>query len=486
VTLKIRVKRSPARSDLFFVIFIIMENLIDLQVKTLLQKFGAGNHKPGSGSAAALNGMLAAEMIRTVIEITKVRAAYKHLAKDLEIILKEVESDIYPELTKLIQEDSKQFGRTIEARTSRDTEEDIEQKSIFAKDALEELKVATEIPVAIAKYCIRLAEIGLYIFDRCFQSARGDSSVAINSALSAVSGCLAIINLNLLSFGNDEWTIKMRSEADDIKKFRDKLLLEEDDRQENLKEEAKKMHQFFIEINDLKSGLELREGLTYEQIGKLVTDIQNTMWVYKDTIWKKNEPVTPIEIIDPVKLLKKLGYQYQQKDLLESYETLDGYFETAGVIDTQNKHLSISKNFAPQTINFTIAHELGHAILHPNLVLHRDRPMDGSSVNTTVDFKEWQANKFASCFLMPSKLVKKQFQQLFLSTRIGLNTSTALALGMRITDLRDKCKSDRDLSKIIASTEQFGSVSFPSLAQQFEVSNETMAIRLEELELVRL
>ena len=146
-----------------------MENLIDLQVKTLLQKFGAGNHKPGSGSAVALNGMLAAEMIRTVIEITKVRPAYKHLVNDLEIILKEVENDIYPELTKLIQEDSKQFGRTIEARTSRDTEEDIEQKSIFAKDALEELKVATEIPVAIAKHCIRLAEIGLYIFDRCFQ-----------------------------------------------------------------------------------------------------------------------------------------------------------------------------------------------------------------------------------------------------------------------------------------------------------------------------
>jgi formiminotetrahydrofolate cyclodeaminase/Zn-dependent peptidase ImmA (M78 family) len=463
-----------------------MENLIDLQVKTLLKKFGAGNHKPGSGSAVALKGMLAAEMIRTVIDITKDRPAYKHLVTDLEIIIKEVENNIYPGLTKLIQEDSIQFGKTIDARKARNAEEDIEQKSKRAMEALEELKIATEIPVSIAKYCIRLAEIGLYLFDRCFQSARGDSSVAINSALSAVSGCLAIINLNLLSFGIDEWTNRMRDEADDIKKVRDKLLLEEDDRQENLKEEAKQMHQFFSEINEFQGGLQLNERVTYDQIEKLVSNIQNSMWKYKDFIWKKNVPGMPVEVIDPIKLLKKLGYQYQQKDKLESFETDDGIFQTAGVIDTQNKHVSISNNFAPETIAFTVAHELGHAILHPGLVLHRDRPMDGSSTSTTKDYRELQANKFASYFLMPRRLVTRQFQGLFSSFKIELNTSTALALGIRITDLRARCKSVRDLSRIIAGAEQFGTASFPSIANQFEVSNETMAIRLEELGLVAL
>lgn len=462
-----------------------MENLIDLQVKTLLKKFGAGNHKPGSGSAVALEGMLAAEMIRTVIDITKGRPAYKHLIKDLEIIIKEVETDIYPALTKLIQEDSIQFGKAIEARKARNAEvEDIELRSKHAHEALEELKVATEIPVAIAKHCIRLAEIGIYIFDTCFQSARGDSSVAINSALSAVSGCLAIINLNLLSFGNDEWTNRMRAEADDIKNLRDKLLLEEDDRQENLKEEAKQMHEFFNEIKVCQNGLQLNSRLTYEQIEMLASNIQNALWKYRDYIWKKNVPETPIDIIDPIKLLKKLGYQYQQKDILESFETNDGVFETAGVIDTQNKHVSISENFKPETIAFTVAHELGHAVLHPGLVLHRDRPMDGSSSLANGDYKEIQANKFASCFLMPKKIVIKQFQGQFYVNKFEVNTNTAILFGMRLSELREKCKTVRDLSRLLASTEFYNGIFFPSLATQFQVSTETMAIRLEELKLV--
>lgn len=462
-----------------------MENLIDLQVKTLLKKLGAGNHKPGSGSAVALEGMLAAEMIRTVIDITKGRPAYKHLIKDLEIIIKEVETDIYPALTKLIQEDSIQFGKAIEARKARNAEvEDIELRSKHAHEALEELKVATEIPVAIAKHCIRLAEIGIYIFDTCFQSARGDSSVAINSALSAVSGCLAIINLNLLSFGNDEWTNRMRAEADDIKNLRDKLLLEEDDRQENLKEEAKQMHEFFNEIKVCQNGLQLNSRLTYEQIEMLASNIQNALWKYRDYIWKKNVPETPIDIIDPIKLLKKLGYQYQQKDILESFETNDGVFETAGVIDTQNKHVSISENFKPETIAFTVAHELGHAVLHPGLVLHRDRPMDGSSSLANGDYKEIQANKFASCFLMPKKIVIKQFQGQFYVNKFEVNTNTAILFGMRLSELREKCKTVRDLSRLLASTEFYNGIFFPSLATQFQVSTETMAIRLEELKLV--
>lgn len=444
---------------------------------------GAGNAKPGSGSAAALQGMIAAEMIRTVIDITKGKPSYKHLFKDLDFIINEVNTEIYPTLTKLIQEDSIQFGKAIEARNARNSEDDIELKSLHAQNALEQLKIATEIPVSIARYCIRLAEIGLYIFNNCFQSARGDSSVAINGALSAVSGCLAIINLNLTSFGCDDWTIEMRTQADDLKELRDKLLLEEADRQENLKQEAKQMHEFFNELNTFQNGLQLNDRLSNNQIENLVSNIQNSMWKYRDYIWKKNTPENPIEVVDAEKLLKKLGYQYQTKDKLESFETIDGIFQTAGIIDTQHKHVSISENFGPETIEFTVAHELGHAILHPGLVLHRDRPMDGT-ITASPDYKERQANRFASCFLMPRKLVVQQVEQFFLTKKIGVTTQTALLLGVKLGELKARCKTSRDLAKLIASTTFYNNQFFPSLASQFHVSNETMAIRLEELQLI--
>lgn len=65
------------------------------------------------------------------------------------------------------------------------------------------------------------------------------------------------------------------------------------------------------------------------------------------------------------------------------------------------------------------AHELGHALLHVGLeAMHRDRPVDGPYNST--DIKERQANKFAACFLMPSKLVEITFEQLFLMRKFEI------------------------------------------------------------------
>jgi len=54
-----------------------MGKLIELSTEELLKKFGSGKHKPGSGSAAAFQGMLSAKLIHTVIDLTKSRETYK-------------------------------------------------------------------------------------------------------------------------------------------------------------------------------------------------------------------------------------------------------------------------------------------------------------------------------------------------------------------------------------------------------------------------
>ncbi|MBU2269497.1 MAG: cyclodeaminase/cyclohydrolase family protein, partial [Bacteroidetes bacterium] len=45
-------------------------NLLAITAEELLEKFGSGGHKPGSGSAAALQGMLSAKLLITVISLT--------------------------------------------------------------------------------------------------------------------------------------------------------------------------------------------------------------------------------------------------------------------------------------------------------------------------------------------------------------------------------------------------------------------------------
>ena len=115
--------------------------------------------------------------------------------------------------------------------------------------------------------------------------------------------------------------------------------------------------------------------------------------------------------------------------------------------------------------------------------MHRDRPLDGSVRSRTGI--EFEADKFASFFLMPAKQVQETFERFFLTDQFELSETTAFALGQgEYATLSNKCKTLRQLSRLLASAEHFNGVHFMSLSSQFLVSNEAMAIRLEELQLV--
>lgn len=458
-------------------------HLIGLTAKELLEKFGKGSHKPGSGSAVALQGMLSAQMVKTVIDLTIGKKDYKDKVDKFLTIKTEIEQKIYPELARLLEEDSAQFHKVIVARKERNNASDIEIKSDHESANLRELKVATEMPILVAKHCLRIAECAFDAFDFGFQAVRGDSSVAINGSLSAVSGAISIVNLNLLSFNRDSWTEKILRDADELDIKYNQLLREAEDRKAVLKAEAEESHSFDLEVENLKKNL-ITERLSFDQIENFTASLQNIIWRYKNIIWKNGIPGSPLEILEPKIILKKLGYQYQQSATLGIHEVETESFEVAGVIDTAKKYVEVSQNFSNETIAFTIAHELGHALLHPNQVLHRERPIDGSNTNSQKDIKEMQADRFAACFLMPRKLVINQFETRFNVKKIHLDNRTAMEFGMKLSDLQMQCRTPRDFARVIANVTQVTYNTFQSLANQFGVSAEAMAIRLEELDLV--
>ncbi len=59
-----------------------------------------------------------------------------------------------------------------------------------------------------------------------------------------------------------------------------------------------------------------------------------------------------------------------------------------------------------QRNNFTIAHELGHYVLHSKL---GKIPMEANREEDSHDLIEREANCFASEFLMPEEMIRKQF-----------------------------------------------------------------------------
>jgi formiminotetrahydrofolate cyclodeaminase len=462
-----------------------MIQLVTLTVEELFQKFGAGSHKPGSGSAAAMQGMLSAQLIRTVIDRTLDKQDYKQWHSELSDIDSEIDKRIFPALVNLFQADSEQFDKHMQLRNAKIAETNPTRKKQLAIQALQELKPATELPLTIASLCLELAHFSTFIFDNAFKSVRGDSGVALNSAVAAIGGCLAIVDLNLLSFTTDNWTTEIRKQSDSLRTSFVNLSYVSQNRLEALKKEVDFREAYHLQMKQFVSGSWHKSKLLYSDIEEIANSLLNTLWIYRTIIWKKNVPKNPLDILLPEKALCELGYQFNVLHALGQFTSKGRKFEIAGIIDKQQKVVAISSQFTPTTQNFTAAHELGHALLHEQQILHRDRPLDGSTVSDPRNNSELEADKFAAFFLMPQKQVRSFFYELFAVDKFILNEHTAVALGKgRVSDLRKKLKNQRDLSKLIASTTFFNGRKFKSLSDIFHVSVETMAIRLEELQLV--
>jgi formiminotetrahydrofolate cyclodeaminase/Zn-dependent peptidase ImmA (M78 family) len=462
--------------------------LIDLPTSQLLNKFGAGNHKPGSGSAAALQGMLSARLLQTVISLTKDPKRAQRYARQLPQLHKiesALEGRIIPSLERLFQEDSDQFDRAIQLRQHRENEIDPVMRKQWADQAISALIPATETPIQIAKDCVELARFALDVFDHGFQSALGDSGVALSAAISAVSGSLSIVELNLRDFEASDWTSRIRTSRDVLMAELDELTEEARKRLASQISQTERKTLFSRELQAITGVAKGKRPLPDAAIEAMTVRLQRALWNNKDLLWKNDIPESAFDILNPNKALECFGLTVHQDTTLGQYVNQGTTFEIAGQIDQPTKIVSISKQFPKETQKFTTAHELGHYLLHTQSVLHRDRPLDGLRVQEPRDSEEWQADKFATYFLMPSKLVKKTFANLLLTKQFRITEETAFALNEQSSRaLRDKCRDLRGLSRLLAKTTSYNGVHFYSLSDQFKVSVEAMAIRLEELELL--
>ncbi|WP_158729005.1 cyclodeaminase/cyclohydrolase family protein [Flavobacterium sp. I-STPA6A] len=465
----------------------MVNDLLNKTVNELMEKFGAGNHKPGSGSAAAFQGMVSAKLISTVISLTadeKRKHLYSSTIDQHLDYYELIEKKIYPKLSELFISDSIQFDKTINSRIARDTEKDEFVKNQLRRQALEELKVSIEIPFEIASLCRELADIAAFVFDNGFKAARGDSQVGLSGSVSAISGCIAIIRLNVLSFSSDEYqyTKDVVNQVNDLEIDYKNLSVIVNDKIQILKDEFDKKIPLFEGMNKL---INKYKASTNTDIEKCVREIQILIWDNKHLIWKKNIPKSNLEILKPEIIFKQvMGYDYVST---ASYgvSTEDNTIEVAGIIDQPNKIVAISNTFPENVKMFTAAHELGHAILHKQSILHRDIPVEHLGHRVKRDKVELDADKFATFFLMPTKWVKIEFENRFGNDIFEIDENTSFKFGGRnISEIKNECKNIRSLSRKLSSTEIYDGNNFISLFKLFNVSIEAMAIRLEELKLL--
>ena len=188
--------------------------LISLPTNELLDKFGSGGHKPGSGSAAALMGILSAKLIVTVCKLSVLKPKYAKIKKQLKYVIEQVETELEPRLQVYFQRDSEIFDQVIRCRHERDNAPSDESKRKHRKEELEYLREATEIPIDISNQCMSLIDHAIFIFDQGFTSARGDSGAAIASAIAGVTSGVFVANLNLKSFGASKWKANVEEQCE--------------------------------------------------------------------------------------------------------------------------------------------------------------------------------------------------------------------------------------------------------------------------------
>lgn len=242
---------------------------------------------------------------------------------------------------------------------------------------------------------------------------------------------------------------------------------------------------FSTEIQAIAVLAKGKKPLPEAAIEAMTVRLQRALWKNKDRLWKSDTPENAFGVLNPDKALECFGLVVRHETTLGQYVSQGVRLEVAGQIDQPAKVVSVSQQFPSETQRFTTAHELGHYLLHTQPVLHRDRPLNGLRVQEPRDSEEWQADKFASYFLMPTKLVRRTFARLFLTEQFRITEETVFALNERSTRaLRDKCRDLRGLARLLAETRSYNGAHFYSLSEQFMVSVEAMAIRLEELKLL--
>jgi len=100
----------------------------------LLDDFGAGKASPGSGSAAALMGLLAVKLIRTVCKKSLEKEACAAAKPTLIYVLEQVEA-LEPTLVSLFEKDAREFDEIVEIRKRRDRAQSADERAKLSRRA---------------------------------------------------------------------------------------------------------------------------------------------------------------------------------------------------------------------------------------------------------------------------------------------------------------------------------------------------------------
>lgn len=223
---------------------------------------------------------------------------------------------------------------------------------------------------------------------------------------------------------------------------------------------------------------------SFDLIEDEVIAFQDDMWNHQCAIWP-GQRVYRLDCCDPLAGARHLGWEVQE-GFVESADTKVGY-RLGGFIDRPARLIAVANQLPPRTKRFTLAHELLHAMLHSGIQHHREIPMQGlTEPREPVERKEREANHGAGVYLVPTRLLRKAFTTSFGVESLTLNDMVAQELlPGDFKSLLNGPPSSLAFERVVAQALRYRGRHFDSLANLFQVSPTTLAIRLRDCGLTR-
>jgi len=157
--------------------------LTDKPINNFLDELASNAPAPGGGSVAALSGALGAALVSMVCNLTLGKKAYADVQDEINDLLAESEA-LRQELAGLLEEDVKAYtGYSKAAKMPRGTEE---EKAVRQVVMLAALKVATDVPLAIAEAAVKVMDLCMPAAEKGNKWAVSDAGVAVLMAEAAL------------------------------------------------------------------------------------------------------------------------------------------------------------------------------------------------------------------------------------------------------------------------------------------------------------
>jgi len=183
--------------------------------------------------------------------------------------------------------------------------------------------------------------------------------------------------------------------------------------------------------------------------------------------------------IDPYFAAEMLGYSVEFSSDQREDLTCTKRQGIVATLDNKRRNIWVRSSQNDPEKRFCVAHELGHLVRHPGISFHRDRT--AGFLSNRRPPMELEADRFASNFLMPARLVRNEFEGRFGDIRSINRDDLMFYLGLQG---KRRPTSIRDWSLALATARRVAARRFEPLNVVFSVSGLAMAIRLEELGLV--